>query len=437
MKHLIKTSIVFALTLLIVLQVIPVVFAEDSTGDLRLEAVYGSVLTDLELPENYSWNVASPQETTVGDVGEHAFTVCFTTQSGETEIKTVVINVSAAPIKELQIATNGKLYFTGQEVKPTVVCRFNEVVLEEGKDYTLQYENNIEVGQAKVIVTGIGNFTGSNQVTFSIIKTDVNGISLNEKEVELPISGEIGLTATIRPSNATIQDVIWSSTDETVATVSDDGKVKAIDNGTAVITVESVDGGYQDTCEVNVVTHVEKLMIPVGSVNLNSGETYVLKALVFPYRVNDDSVTWVSSDESVAVVDAYGTVTAIANGTATITAISNDGGYTDDCYVTVTTPDSIFSLLDHRIVMRSQDLRTLESIVSVWNYTGDIQWSSSNERCVRVDESGTIHSIKPGKAIITASTEDGVYSDTCTVYVYNTWWQCVIWLLLGCIWYFR
>ena len=437
MKQFIKKTVIISLALLLVSQVMPMAFSADTRGDLQLDAVYGTVLSDLELPESYSWDLVSPEQTTVGDVGENAFPVCFTSESGETTKGTVVINVFAAPIKDLQIETNGKLYYTGQEVKPTVICRFNGSVLEENKDYTLEYDNNIEIGQAKVIVKGIGNFTGSSQITFYIVKTDVKGIFLSEREVELPISGEIRLTATIRPSNATIQDVIWQTSDDSVATVSNDGTVKAIANGTAVITVESVDGGYQDSCEINVITHVEKIIIPVGSVNLNAGEAYVLKAIVFPYSVNDDSVMWISSDESVAVVDANGTVTAIADGTATITAVSNDGGYTDDCLITVTTPESIFSLLDHRIVMRSQDTRTLNTIVSVWNDSGDIQWVSSNEKCVRVDENGTIHSIKPGKAIITASTEDGACSDACTVYVYNTWWQCIIWLLLGCIWYFK
>ncbi len=155
----------------------------------------------------------------------------------------------------------------------------------------------------------------------------------------------VGQTATliamVTPDDATDKSVTWSSSDEGVTTVSSDGVVTAVANGTAIITATANDGsGKSATCEVTVnapVVHTTGVTLSKTMVTLTSaGETVQLTATVLPENASDNSVTWSSSDESVATVSSEGVVTAVANGTATITATTSDGtNLSASCEVTV------------------------------------------------------------------------------------------------------
>lgn len=82
----------------------------------------------------------------------------------------------------------------------------------------------------------------------------VTGVTLNKSALSLVVGGDETLTATVAPANATTQTVTWSSSDDEVATVTDGGKVEAVAQGTATITVTTTDGNKTDTCEVTVTT---------------------------------------------------------------------------------------------------------------------------------------------------------------------------------------
>ena len=180
----------------------------------------------------------------------------------------------------------------------------------------------------------------STQFTLTIeaaANVPVDRVSLDKTSLTLTEGGTETLTATITPDNATNKAVMWSSDNESVATVVD-GIVTAVAPGTATITVTTVDGGYYDTCQVTVTA----ALVPVSGVTLNKdslalgvGDTETLTATVAPANAANQSVTWASSAPSVATVDAAGKVTAVAPGTATITATTVDGGFTATCAVTV------------------------------------------------------------------------------------------------------
>ena len=166
----------------------------------------------------------------------------------------------------------------------------------------------------------------------------VTGVTLSQTELSLTEGNTAQLTATVKPDDATNKNVTWSSDDTSVATVDATGKVTAVSAGTATITVTTVDGGYKDTCQVTVTA----ALVPVSGVTLNKdslalgvGDTETLTATVAPANAANQSVTWASSAPSVATVDAAGKVTAVAPGTATITATTVDGGFTAICTVTV------------------------------------------------------------------------------------------------------
>lgn len=421
----------FLLIIIIIISVIPCSLA---IGEDPFSATYGDTLSDVVLPEGYVWAVEDPASVSVGNVGKNIFKAKHSDESLERDF---VIDVKPTRLKDIEVSTQGRYYYTGKPIEPTVVCKFNNKVLIKGQDYSVIYEDNTKVGTAKVIIEGINNFCGKSTVCFSIIKTDVESVNVSENEIELAPGAYYELTATVLPAYATIQDIVWTSSDESIATVDENGKVFAVSNGEVIITATSVDSGESDYCVLNVVTHVQQLTITVGSVNLFSGQTYIFKALVFPWNSNDKSVFWSSSDEKIATINEDGVLNALTDGTVTITAVSNDGNFSDSCLVSITTPDSYVRLRENRIYLRSQNNYPLRCDAFVWNSEQKIIWSSSNEKVAKVDENGVVHPIKVGKATITASSVDGEFSDSCTVYVYYTWWQLIIWVLFGCLWYFK
>jgi uncharacterized protein YjdB len=168
----------------------------------------------------------------------------------------------------------------------------------------------------------------------------VTSVTLDQTSKALFVGDEFDLTATITPDNATVKTVTWASSDETKATVVN-GHVTALAAGTPTITVTTTDGGKTATCELTIsniaVTGVtlnkDAAIIYTGSVN----NTVLLTPTIAPVNATIKTVLWESSDEEVATVDENGLVTAVAEGTATITVTTTDGSFTATCVITVET----------------------------------------------------------------------------------------------------
>ncbi len=165
----------------------------------------------------------------------------------------------------------------------------------------------------------------------------VESVTLDNNSLTLTEGDTGSLNASVNPDNATDKTVVWTSSDESVATVDQNGVVTAVAPGSAVITASA--GGKSDSCEVTVnayvppVIPVESVTLDNNSLTLTEGDTGSLNASVNPDNATDKTVVWTSSDESVATVDQNGVVTAVAPGSAVITASA--GGKSDSCEVTV------------------------------------------------------------------------------------------------------
>jgi uncharacterized protein YjdB len=176
----------------------------------------------------------------------------------------------------------------------------------------------LSFGQAVITATSHdGGFTAQCSVTVDI---PVTGISLDRTSLNLGINGQKKLTAAITPDNATDRNVLWSSSDERVATVDKDGLVTAHKIGDAAITAKSEDGGYTSTCSVSVIIPVTSVKLDQTAFNLLKGSHYALKTTVTPINATKKNIQWESSDPSIATVDSNGRITAVSDGTATITA---------------------------------------------------------------------------------------------------------------------
>ena len=189
---------------------------------------------------------------------------------------------------------------------------------------------------AATITAKAGDKTATCAVTVEKKVIPVESVSLDRTSLEL-ISGESEqLTATVSPDDATDKTVTWSSSNTSVVDVDQKGQVRANHGGTATITARA--GDKSATCQVTVTVPVDKISLDQTSVTLTVGENVTLTATVKPDDATDKTVSWNSSDTSVADVDQKGQVRANNAGTATITARA--GEKTATCRVTVVNPDT-------------------------------------------------------------------------------------------------
>lgn len=162
-------------------------------------------------------------------------------------------------------------------------------------------------------------------------------LSLDKTSLTLHGNESQQLTATVLPAGAS-QELMWTSSDESVATVSQSGLVSAVAAGHAVITATTTDGtDLSASCDVTVSqVQAESIQLNVTTAGLNEGSTLQLTATVLPEECSIKTVMWASNNPSVATVDSNGLVTTHSVGTATITAITTDGSnLSTTCTVTL------------------------------------------------------------------------------------------------------
>lgn len=202
----------------------------------------------------------------------------------------------------------------------------------------------VQEGTATITVTTEeGGKTATCQVTVKKKVIPVTSVSLDKSTLTLTEEETYQLTATIDPADATNQNVSWTSDDTAVATVSSEGLVTAVQAGTATITVTTEDGGKTATCRVTVKMKeipVTDVFLDYAEATLTEGDTLQLMATVSPSDATNQNVSWESSDTFVATVSDSGLITAVSEGTATITVTTEDGGLTASCLVTVIKEES-------------------------------------------------------------------------------------------------
>lgn len=190
-------------------------------------------------------------------------------------------------------------------------------------------------GSANVIVTTLdGDKTAQYALT---VKEHVlvSGITLNKEATSIVKGATETLVATVTPPDAENKAVTWASDKPAVAKVDQNGEVTAVDGGTANITATTVDGKKVATCVVTVTVPVTGVTLDTDAITLEIDGTQKLVATVAPANATNKKVTWKSDKQEIATVDQEGTVTGVADGTANVTAETEDGKKVATCVVTV------------------------------------------------------------------------------------------------------
>lgn len=190
----------------------------------------------------------------------------------------------------------------------------------------------LSAGTAEVALSSKdGKITASKTIEVVVTPT---GITTTDA-LTLTAGEAATLETAVAPDDATHVSINYTSSDDAVATVSGAGEVTAVAAGDATITA-AVDGtALSAACKVTVLPAIESVELNYTTLSLRPEGTAQLTYTVAPEEALADNVTYTSSDEAVATVDAEGNVTAVADGTATITVDVN--GVTAECEVTVST----------------------------------------------------------------------------------------------------
>ncbi|WP_158568177.1 GBS Bsp-like repeat-containing protein [Coprobacillus sp. AF33-1AC] len=262
----------------------------------------------------------------------------------------------------------------------------------------------IKEGSCEITVTTSNGKTATCQVNVTL---HINSVTLNINKKELDVKDTVQLQATIDPSNTTdSKQLIWESSDPTIAKVDNAGKVTAVSEGVATITV-TTSNGKQATCQITVLKHIKTITLNKSELQLNKSETETLVATAKPDDTVYDSWTWSSENTNVATVDQSGKVTAVGGGTTNI-VVTTTNGKVAKCKVTVVNPITSVTINKTKINLLKGHSETLQATINPSDTTDvkRITWKSSNTNVATVDENGKVTGMNPGTATITATTSN-------------------------------
>lgn len=303
---------------------------------------------DATLREEITWSSTNENVATVDNNGkvtaikEGTAIISATVEGKKAECKVTVdyIHVSSIEISEADATLYiGESLTLSAEIKPSNAT-YNSIEWVSSNNNVVTINDNgyvTAVGKGEATVTAKSD--GKEAKCHFTVLVPLTGLSFDQSSLTLNKGASATLTVIKTPSDATLRgEIVWTSSDKSVATINADGLVTAIDKGSANITA-SVDG-CTATCKVtvNVIVPVSSITLNQGSLKLKQNETAQLVATVGPEDANDKTVTWSSSDTSIATVDSTGLVKALKEGTAVISAKAGDK--TATCSLTVSNSTS-------------------------------------------------------------------------------------------------
>ncbi len=397
-------------------------FALDPLQEKDLTVTYNP--TDTTDPRTVTWASSNEEVATVENGKVTAL------KPGTTEITatcgtisdSITVTVNEVPLEGIGVNTPSTTIARGETETLNVIfypdnTTDDRTVTWTSEDDTIATvdENGkvtaVEVGKTTITAT-VGNWKATCEVE---VNAPLKGISLNENKVTLYKENTenprntIELSVIYNPAETTdSKDVIWTSKNQSVATV-ENGVVTAVGAGTAII--EAKVGEFTATCEVEVKVPLTGISIK-DSTELIKNQSETLVVTYEPTDTTDDrTAKWASSDETIATVDESGKITALKEGTATITV--QVGKFTAECDVTVKEIKLDGIAIDNKIdtLLKDQSVQ-LSVIFTPENTTDDrtIVWTSSDETIAVVDENGKITGLKAGTTTITATS--GNFTDS-------------------------
>ncbi|MBR2883923.1 MAG: Ig-like domain-containing protein [Clostridia bacterium] len=292
----------------------------------------------------------------------------------------------------------------------------NEIVTWSSDDNSIAAVSNdgiVTAKQSGVCTITATNSDGEKANCTIYVYGRASSLSLSESEIDLKRGASRELKAIQSPELAD-EIVVWSSNNENIATVNQNGVVTAKGKGSTTIYATTTLSGTRAECVVNVSSPITSIFLSASSKSIKIGNSDIITATLYPSDYEGD-IVWSSSDESIATVDKYGKITAHKIGTAYITATATSG-VTAQCKVTVTQPTTSIKLNKHEITTYVNSTYQLSASMIPLDTTDTITWSSSSTSYATVSSTGLVTGKRVGTATITARTSSGSTA-TCSVTV--------------------
>ena len=267
------------------------------------------------------------------------------------------------------------------------------------------------VGPGTAIVTADSEGVTSDVAVTVYFKLET--IALDKTSTQIDI-GEVDLLTVIYDPENTTDDktITWSSSDDSIVSVNENGRITANKKGKAVITA-TASNGKKATCNVEVLVPIKIISFDEDVVTVPRSTKKKLSLTIDPDNTTD-TLSWESSDTDVATVDKYGTVTAKKVG-STIITVTSSRGKTDICQVIVNSPASSVMLSKNYANLFAGKELDLTAEMSPYDVTDSITLTTSDSSVVTVVD-GKVLTLAKGTATITATADSGAY-DTCVIEV--------------------
>jgi M6 family metalloprotease-like protein len=241
------------------------------------------------------------------------------------------------------------------------------------------------------------------------VTVPLEGISFSNSKVTLKLNqATLTLFPSFKPGNATTKALLWSSSNKKVATIDDNGQIHALIGGTTNISAVSKDGARKAQFALTVPFDVASITVVTNKFTLKTKQAPIkLAPKILPANATDKTILWSSSDNSVATV-TYGTVKPIGVGTAVITALIADGGFTALTTITVVEPVISISIDPMTALLTIGQDKPLSTTFNPPGATNKkVKWFSSAPKIATVSSTGVVHAVSSGSATISVTTEDG------------------------------
>ena len=302
-----------------------------------------------------------------------------------------------------------------------VTCSDERVLdVKKDKNGKILVENNKifvrgkELGKATILVETSKEKRAMSYVT---VHQEPTSIELTASGHILDISSAIKslqIKPTIYPSTANYKTGIkWTSSNNDIAVVDENGFVTGISNGDVTITA-TTENGKTATWNVTVISTPLSIGLDKENVTLDisTNKTYQFKATIYPSTANTDiGLTWSSSDNSVATVNKDGVVTGVKNGTTVITVVTENKKVTSASVTVQTSPVSISISPSSATIDLSAENKSVQLKATIspntTNIKDKITWTSTNNNIATVDSNGLVRGYANGTVTITATTANG------------------------------
>lgn len=237
----------------------------------------------------------------------------------------------------------------------------------------------------------------------------VTSIKLNRSKVTIDKGRSIRLLATVTPNDADNKALTCKSSNTNIATVNNNGYVKAIKTGKATIIVSSSDGSnITAKCDITVVQKATKVTVrQYYHINKPSKKLYKLNAKVYPSDTTDKSLIYRSSNNKVATVNKKGQIKAKKYGKTTITVINKKSIKSAKCLLIVGQYVSKIKLSKNKVTLNNGKATKLKSKVTNKAIYKAIQWKSTNTNIAKVNSNGVVKALKRGTCYVIAVAKDG------------------------------